>query len=145
MEDKNPGTVEGFTPLHYAALNGHLEVCQFILSRVEDKNPSDNDDRTPLHCAIIWERENAFNLLISLGADVNAQNESRFTSLMFAISWTNDPVRTSFVRSLLKANADVNVKDINVKNGFGKNAFDWANHCGWRKEFNRLIAESLSS
>ena len=27
------------SPLHLAALNGHLEVCKFIMSKIEDKNP----------------------------------------------------------------------------------------------------------
>ena len=122
-----------------AAQTGRCEDIKTLVNWKADIEFKDEYDRTPLHCAIIWERENAFNLLIFLGANVNAQNKSGWTPLIEAIS-TEDPVRTNFVRSLLKANADPN-----VKNKYGKDAFDWANRYGWREEFNALIAEILSS
>ena len=46
---------EGYTPLHAAALNGHLQVCLFILDRVQNKNPAVRSGiisgATPLHLA----------------------------------------------------------------------------------------------
>ena len=50
-KDKNPQDGNGETPLHTAALHGHLEVCQLILEQVEDKNPKDNFGETPLDLA----------------------------------------------------------------------------------------------
>ena len=42
LEDKNPRSEEGKTPLHFAAKAGHLNVCKFIIERVQDKNPKQN-------------------------------------------------------------------------------------------------------
>ena len=30
------------TPLHYAAMHGHLETCRFIMEKIIDKNPSNS-------------------------------------------------------------------------------------------------------
>ena len=49
--DANPADKWGGTPLHTAALYGHLEVVRLILDSVEDKNPVDNRGLTPLHHA----------------------------------------------------------------------------------------------
>ena len=38
-EDKNPRVKGGWTPLHFAAQNGHLVVYLLIMDAVEDKNP----------------------------------------------------------------------------------------------------------
>ena len=40
-----------YDALHFAASNGHLNVCKYIVNLDEDKNPADKDGRTPLHMA----------------------------------------------------------------------------------------------
>ena len=52
-EDKNPKINGGWTPLHIAAHEGHLEVCKLILEEqeVEDKNPKNAEGKTPLDYA----------------------------------------------------------------------------------------------
>ena len=40
-----------WTPLHYAAKEGQLDVYKTISYLVEDKNPKDLEDFTPLHAA----------------------------------------------------------------------------------------------
>ena len=52
IDDKNPVSNNGTTPLHSAAQNGHLNVCDYIIGKVENKNPGRNDGDTPLHVAI---------------------------------------------------------------------------------------------
>ena len=39
------------TPLHYAAQNGHFEVCKLIIENTEVKNPKGYFGWTPLHNA----------------------------------------------------------------------------------------------
>ena len=45
----NPKKKDGSTPLHKAAKNGHLEVCQYILPNVMVKNPKGRRGETLLH------------------------------------------------------------------------------------------------
>ena len=42
---------EGQTPLHKAACNGQVEMCQILMKNLNDKNPKDHDGQTPLHWA----------------------------------------------------------------------------------------------
>ena len=37
--EKHPKDSNGLVPFHYAAQNGYLEVCEFIMEIFEDKNP----------------------------------------------------------------------------------------------------------
>ena len=43
--------LEGGTPLHWAALEGHAEICKILLDNHVEKNPRTNDGRTPLNIA----------------------------------------------------------------------------------------------
>ena len=50
--DKNPTDTDGWTPLHYAAMYGHFNICQEIVNNVQDKNPKAwNAPITPLWLA----------------------------------------------------------------------------------------------
>ena len=46
--EKNPADDQGDTPLHYAAINGNLEMCNLIISNTQDKNPANDRGKTPL-------------------------------------------------------------------------------------------------
>ena len=39
MDDKNPFNKEGLTPLHIAALNGHLHIIEYLMPLVSNKHP----------------------------------------------------------------------------------------------------------
>jgi ankyrin repeat protein len=49
--EKNPIDKKGFTPLHYAANGGQLNICQKIMDLLSDKNPRSSLGFTPLHVA----------------------------------------------------------------------------------------------
>ena len=55
MGYKNPRDNLGNTPLHAAALWGHVEVFELILANVEEKNPSNNRGQTPKDFRLLFE------------------------------------------------------------------------------------------
>lgn len=73
---------KGFTPLHYAVLEGHTGVAYALLTHTyekQDLQPADLNIRsehyyTPLCLAIYLERENIVQLLLTFGAKVDEAN-----------------------------------------------------------------------
>ena len=45
------GHDKGATPLHYAALNGHLPIVEFITASLDDINPASGTGQTVMHWA----------------------------------------------------------------------------------------------
>ena len=43
--NKNPCDVEGLTPLHLAAQNGHIEIYKLIAKDLHNKNPKDREGK----------------------------------------------------------------------------------------------------
>ena len=39
LDDKNPIDGTGYTPLHWAAINGYCDMCELLIQNIEDKNP----------------------------------------------------------------------------------------------------------
>ena len=61
----------GYTPLHSAVYNGHLDVCQFILDRLQNKNPAVRSGLTPLHLAANRGHEEVFKAIANEIEDKN--------------------------------------------------------------------------
>ena len=51
LENRNPADINGHTPLHNAAFEGHLEIVKFMIPHLEEKNPSNIFGSTPLSLA----------------------------------------------------------------------------------------------
>ncbi|MCY4644854.1 MAG: ankyrin repeat domain-containing protein [Bacteriovoracales bacterium] len=70
--DVNVVDAHGWKALHYAILNGQLEVAQELISAGTDVNGTDIYGFTPFHLAFFSGNDHAADLLVKAGADVNA-------------------------------------------------------------------------
>ena len=77
VDDKNPKDNNGETPLHYAAENGHLAVCQYIMEEVDDKNPKNNSGHTAFQLAA----QNGHWLVCQGLTEKNPQNDNLHLAL----------------------------------------------------------------
>ena len=69
----NPAKVDGRTPLDFAAMNGNLRICRFIIANSAEKNPKDVDGITTLHLAARYGQLLVCRMLISNISDKNPQ------------------------------------------------------------------------
>jgi ankyrin repeat protein len=83
LEDRSN---DGYTPLHFAAWFGRLEVARLLLGRGADPNSvAQNDSRaTPLHSAVTSRHRDLAALLLALGASANAVQKDGHTPLHLA-------------------------------------------------------------
>ncbi|XP_059149726.1 ankyrin repeat domain-containing protein 39-like [Physella acuta] len=64
----NKADKSGFTALHYACRNGHIQVCQTLLDHHADVNVATKSSRaTPLHRAAYMGHANIVSLLLQHG------------------------------------------------------------------------------
>ncbi|GGP19728.1 hypothetical protein GCM10007981_04580 [Thermocladium modestius] len=109
--DPNTKDEYGSTPLHWAALKGHLDVVELLLKHGADPNVKDEDGSTPLHDAAWNGHADVVELLLKHGADPNVKDEDGSTPLHDA-AWNG---HADVVELLLKHGADPN-----TKNEYGK-------------------------
>ena len=74
----------GWTPLHYAATGGHLEIMKVLLEESAYIDAESPNGTTPLMMAARYGSAKAVQLLIEEGADVKLQNQLGLNALDFA-------------------------------------------------------------
>lgn len=86
MEIKSPNdNTARWTPLHLAALNGHLKTCHTLLLFLDDVNPRDAWGRTPLHWAAIKGNAGLCRVLMMNNKTViSAKDQDHWTPLHYA-------------------------------------------------------------
>jgi len=94
------------TPLHAAALHGHLEIVVLLISANADVEAKQEGDLTPLHFAAKNGHTDVVQSLISSGADVTSQGAGDIQPLHLAIIQKHSKV----VELLLTHKADVHAK-----------------------------------
>lgn len=64
----------GTTPLHLAAQNNHLEICEILLRAGISKDAKTKVDRTPLHMAVYEGHIEIVEALLAVGADFDSKD-----------------------------------------------------------------------
>jgi ankyrin repeat protein len=74
----------GWTPLHYAATGGHLDVLRLVLSQHAYIDAASPNGSTPLMMAAMYGSADAVKLLLDAGADSTLKNDLGLTAIDFA-------------------------------------------------------------
>ncbi|WP_394790345.1 ankyrin repeat domain-containing protein [Rhodoferax sp.] len=74
----------GWTPLHYAATHGHLDVMRLLLDNYAYIDAASPNGTTPLMMAAQYGTTDSVKLLLDEGADVTLKNQRGLTALDFA-------------------------------------------------------------
>jgi ankyrin repeat protein len=106
----------GWTPLWYAADEGHKEIVELLIAKGADVNAKNKGDVTPLYGAARSGRKEVAELLIAKGADVNARDDVGRIPLHIAtggdhLHWAAVGGQNEIVKLLIAKGADVNAKD----------------------------------
>jgi ankyrin repeat protein len=74
----------GWTPLHYAATHGHLEIMNMLLEHHAYIDAESPNGTTPLMMAAHYGTPAAVKLLLEAGADASLKNQLGLTAIDFA-------------------------------------------------------------
>ncbi len=74
----------GWTPLHYAATRGHLQLMSLLLDHYAYIDASSANGTTPLMMAAFYGTPSAVKLLLEAGADPMIKNDLGLTAVDFA-------------------------------------------------------------
>ena len=74
----------GWTPLHYAATHGHLEIMNFLLDNHAYIDAESPNKTTPLMMAAQYGTPSAVTLLLEAGADATLRNALGLSAIDFA-------------------------------------------------------------
>jgi uncharacterized protein len=115
----NPNQVDddSRTAMHYAAINGNLQIMAILIKADAKLDPVDPLGNTPLHLAADRGQTEAAKLLLDAGAGVDVQNKDGMTPLMIAANRGN----LELVRGLLVKGANPSKSDYT-----GRDALGWA-------------------
>jgi len=74
----------GWTPLHYAATNGHVAIMKLLLDKYAFIDAESPNGTTPLMMAAMYGSNEAVKLLVDEGADLKMKNQQGMTAADFA-------------------------------------------------------------
>jgi ankyrin repeat protein len=98
---------DGYSALHYAAIQGDIEKVNSLIAKGANINSQDKHGNTPLHTAVILKKTEAIKLLLDNGAEVDTQDTHGNTAAHFAA----DAGDQATIELLQKKNADFTIED----------------------------------
>jgi len=92
----------GWTPLHYACTNGHLEVAQFLLANGAAVDSLSLNNTTPLMMAVQSGNEQLVKLLLDKGADLQLRNAVGLSAIdiadIYNKPWISEGLRLRWLK-----------------------------------------------
>ncbi len=92
----------GWTPLHYAATGGHVEIINLLLEEHAYIDAESPNKTTPLMMAAHYGSPAAVKVLLEAGADTRARNQLGLTAIDFA-NRANRPESAALIASFVRA------------------------------------------
>ena len=75
----------GWTPLHYAASAGHVQIIEYLLENSAYIDAESPNGTTPLMMAAMYGSPEAVKVLIQAGADLSSKNQLGLSAWDFAV------------------------------------------------------------
>ncbi|KAF5276857.1 hypothetical protein FQA39_LY06408 [Lamprigera yunnana] len=123
----------GTSPLHFAAQNNHLEICEILLRAGISKDARTKVDRTPLHIAVYEGHIDIVTCLLNNKADVDCKDLLSMTPL----HWAAQNCHAEIVQLLIQHGAQTD-----VVNKFNLTPLDIALQCE-RQDIAEIISMTV--
>lgn len=104
----------GWTPLHYAATKGHLDIINLLLESNAYIDAESPNGTTPLMMAAEYGTPQAVKLLLNSGADPLAKNSLGLTALDFATR-AERPDAVQLIKAFIKSMPDRRIPDVIIR------------------------------
>lgn len=127
---------DGYTALHRASYNGHLNVAEYLISAGGNIHARTEEGWQPLHCACRWNKVEVASVLLQNGATINSVTNGGQTPLHLAAC--NN--RAKMTLELLLTHDDI---DVNICNRKGETAYQLANGYGQYGKLFEIKEESI--
>ncbi|MDQ7825876.1 MAG: ankyrin repeat domain-containing protein [Candidatus Eremiobacteraeota bacterium] len=105
-------TLDGWLPLHYAALRGNVKIAKSLIKQGADIEARDSAGSTPLIISALHGTGEVSELLIMSGADINAKDSS---TGMKPLHYASREGHADVVRLLLEKGADMK-ESVDIRN-----------------------------
>ena len=92
----------GWTPLHYAATRGHVQIISLLLDNYAYIDASSPNGSTPLMMAAFYGTPSAVKQLLEAGADPLVKNDQGLTAIDFA-QRNNRPESAELIAAFVRA------------------------------------------
>jgi ankyrin repeat protein len=104
------------TPLHVAAMEGHIDTMCLLLKKNANVNSMDKNCWTPLHCAAFSNHLQAMEILLDQGSDVNIANNEGSTPLHYLVRQKvlkeDKSLFNAVLEKMIEKKVDVNMQNV---------------------------------